>query len=53
VGAVLLGTQPLAMTGDFGEPTLAGEHRFVDRKIAEPIRARQRRWNQDFSSAQG
>ena len=48
----LPGTQPLTLTGDFREPMLAGAHRFVDRKIAESVEARQRHWKRDFSSAQ-
>ena len=44
------GTQPLTWTGDLSEKMMDGAHRFVERKIDESIRTRQKYWKRDLSS---
>lgn len=46
----LPGTQPLTWEGSFPERIMDGAHRYVERKIAESIEARQKYWNRDLSS---
>lgn len=46
----LHGTAPLTWEGDLSKKMLDGAHRYVERKIAESIQARQRHWARDVSS---
>ena len=46
----LPGTQPLTWEGDLSERMMDGAHRFVERKIDEAIRGREKYWTRDFSS---
>ena len=46
----LPGAQPLTWEGDLSERMMDGAHRFVERKIDEAIRGRQKHWTRDFSS---
>jgi dienelactone hydrolase len=46
----LPGTQLLTWEGDLSERMMDGAHRFVERKIAESLEARQKYWKRDLSS---
>jgi dienelactone hydrolase len=46
----LPGTDLLTWEGDLSERMMDGAHRFVERKIAESVNARERYWNRDLSS---
>ncbi|MCL4401700.1 MAG: dienelactone hydrolase family protein, partial [Acidobacteria bacterium] len=48
----LPGTRPLTWQGDLSVRMMDGAHRFVERKIADSLRSRQRHWNREFSSRQ-
>jgi dienelactone hydrolase len=52
-GAALPGTAPLTMDGDLSVAMMDGAHRFIDRKIAHSLEARQRHWRRDLSSTAG
>lgn len=49
-GQNLPGTEPLTWEGDLSERMMDGAHRFVERKIAESVSTRGRRWHRDLSS---
>ena len=46
----LPGTRLLTWQGDLSERMMDGAHKFVERKIAESVQARQRYWKRDLSS---
>src|SRR5438094_2808953 len=46
----LPGTAPLTGNEDLSVKMMDGAHRFVERKIAASVEARQRHWKRDFSS---
>src|ERR1041385_8769251 len=46
----LAGTQPLTWEGDLSERMMDGAHRYVEQKIAESIKTRQKYWKRDLSS---
>jgi dienelactone hydrolase len=46
----LPGTQPLTWEGSFPERVMNGAHRYVEQKIAESIKTRQKYWDRDLSS---
>ena len=48
--APLPGTGPLSWEEDLSGRMMDGAHRFVERKIAESLAARQRHWQRDLSS---
>lgn len=48
----LSGTQPLTWQGDLSERMMDGAHKFVERKIAESVTAREKHWHRDLSSRQ-
>ena len=48
----LPGTQPLAWEGDLSEKMMDGAHQYVQRKIIESIKERQKYWKRDLSSRQ-
>lgn len=43
-------TSPLTWEGDLSMRLMAGAHRFVERKIDEAMRAREKHWSRDLSS---
>jgi hypothetical protein len=45
------GTQLLSWQGDLSERMMDGAHKYVERKIAESMKARQQYWNRDLSSS--
>ena len=47
----LPGTQLLSWQGDLSERMMDGAHKYVERKIAESVKARQRYWSRDLSSS--
>ena len=46
----LPGTQLLSWQGDLSERMMDGAHKYVERKIAESVKARQQYWSRDLSS---
>src|SRR5690349_3660126 len=46
----LPGTQTLTWEGDLSERMMDGAHRYVEQKIAESIKTRQKYWKRDLSS---
>lgn len=46
----LPGTQLLSWHGDLSERMMDGAHQYVERKIAESVKARRQYWNRDLSS---
>ncbi|HWE36248.1 MAG TPA: dienelactone hydrolase family protein [Isosphaeraceae bacterium] len=48
--AVLPGTRPMTEGGDLSARMLDGLHRFLDRKVDESVRSRERLWRRDPSS---
>jgi hypothetical protein len=47
----LSGTQLLSWQGDPSERMMDGAHKYVERKIAESVKARQQYWSRDLSSS--
>jgi dienelactone hydrolase len=47
----LPGTQLLSWQGDLSERMMDGAHKYVERKIAESVKARQQHWSRDLSSS--
>jgi hypothetical protein len=49
---ILPGTSPLTIEGDLSVKMMDGAHEFVERKISESVKARQKHWRRDLSSQQ-
>jgi hypothetical protein len=47
----LPGTQLLSWQGDLSERMMDGAHQYVERQIAESVKARQQYWSRDLSSS--
>jgi dienelactone hydrolase len=47
----LPGTQLLSWQGDLSERMMDGAHKYVERQIAESVKARQQYWSRDLSSS--
>jgi dienelactone hydrolase len=45
-------TKELTETGDLAAKMMDGAHRFLDRRLAESVKGRERSWNRDGSSAE-
>ncbi|HEV2382800.1 MAG TPA: hypothetical protein VG206_23800 [Terriglobia bacterium] len=43
-------TDPLTLTGDLSVKMMDGAHSYIERKISESVRARQKHWARDLSS---